>query len=102
MYSEKELGTELTLETTQVVDYNFIRSIAPGGYIDHVLNVARNSYKLKKVYEETGIKVDFTDEELLFAAFHHDLGKLGNSEGPLYVQETSDWSQKESRKSLQT
>ena len=26
--------------------------------------------------------------------FHHDLGKLGNSEDPLYVQETSDWSRK--------
>ena len=86
MYSEKELGTELTLAPAS--GRLQFHSAYAGGYIDHVLNVARNAYKLKKVYEETGIKVDFTDEELLFAAFHHDLGKLGNSEGPLYVQET--------------
>ena len=55
-----------------------------GGYIDHVLRVARNSYKLKKVYEEGGVKVDFTDEELLFITFHHDLGKLGTKDAPLY------------------
>ena len=67
MYSEKELGTELTLiELTKYGRLQFHSTHTLGGYIDHVLNVARNSYKLKKVYEETGIKVDFTDEELLF------------------------------------
>ena len=44
---------------------------------------------------ETNEFLDFTDEELLFAAFHHDLGKLGTREnGPLYKAETSDWHRK--------
>ena len=92
MYSEKELGQELAIAPAS--GRLQFHSAYAGGYIDHVLNVARNAFKLKKVYEEGGVKVDFTDEELLFAAFHHDLGKLGNSEGPLYVSETSDWHRK--------
>ena len=32
---------------------------------------------MMKIFQEAGGKVDFTQEELLFAAFHHDLGKLG-------------------------
>ena len=70
MYSEKELGTELTLPTVndEVVNYTSTLGYV-GGYIDHVLKVTRNSYKLKKVYEEGGVKVDFTDEELLKVTF---------------------------------
>jgi len=30
----------------------------------------------------------------LFAAIHHDLGKLGTKDGPLYKAETSDWHRK--------
>ena len=72
MYSEKELGQELAIAPAS--GRLQFHSAYAGGYIDHVLNVARNAFKLKKVYEEGGVKVDFTDEELLFAAFHHDLG----------------------------
>ena len=92
MYSENELGQELAMAPAS--GRLAFHSAYVGGYIDHVMNVARNAYKLKKVYEEGGVKVDFTDEELLFAAFHHDLGKLGNSEGPLYLPETSEWHRK--------
>ena len=38
MYSEKELGTELTLDTAVSGRLQF-HSITYGGYIDHVLNV---------------------------------------------------------------
>jgi len=92
MYSESELGTELAMAPAS--GRLGFHSAYVGGYIDHVMNVARNSYKLKKVYEEGGVKVDFTDEELFFAAFHHDLGKLGTKEGPLYLPETSEWHRK--------
>ena len=93
MYSEAELGQELALAPASGKLH--FHSAYVGGYIDHVMNVARNAYKLRKVYEEGGVKVDFTDEELLFAAFHHDLGKLGTREnGPLYKAETSDWHRK--------
>ncbi len=92
MYSEDELGRELALAPASGKLH--FHSAYVGGYIDHVLKVARNSYKLKKVYEEGGVSVDFTDEELLFAAFHHDLGKLGTKDGPLYLPEESDWHRK--------
>jgi hypothetical protein len=92
MYSQEELGIELTIAPASGKE--FYHSAYVGGYIDHVLNVARNAYKLKKVYEEGGIKVDFTDEELLFAAFHHDLGKLGTKDKPHYLPEDSDWHRK--------
>jgi hypothetical protein len=92
MYSDKELGQELALAPASGKEH--YHSAYNGGYIDHVMNVARNAYKLKKVYEEGGVETDFTDEELLFAAFHHDLGKLGTKEKPHYVSETSDWHRK--------
>lgn len=92
MYSENELGQELVLAPASGKSH--FHSAYVGGYIDHVMRVARNSYKLKKVYEEGGTKVDFTDEELFFAAFHHDLGKLGDGKEPLYLPETSEWHQK--------
>ena len=93
MYSESELGTELAVAPASGKAH--FHSAYTGGYIDHVLNVARNSVRLKRVYEEGGLKVDFTDEELLFAAFHHDLGKLGTkNEGGQYIPETSEWHRK--------
>ena len=92
MYSQEELGTELVLAPASGKEH--YHSAYIGGYLDHVMNVARNAYKMKKIYEEGGIKVDFTDEELFFAAFHHDLGKLGTKGNPHYVEESSDWHKK--------
>ena len=36
-------------------------------------------------------KVDFTDEELIFCALHHDLGKLGTKGKPFYIANPSEW-----------
>jgi len=92
MYSPKELGTELAIAPASG-KLNF-HSCYVGGYIDHVMNVARNAYKLKKVFEEGGGTVNFTDEELFFAAFHHDLGKLGDGSETYYIPQESEWHQK--------
>ena len=92
MYSENELGVELTLAPASG-KLNF-HSAYVGGYIDHVMNVATNAYKIKKLFVEGGGHVNFTDEELLFAAFHHDLGKLGDGAEPYYLPQTSEWHQK--------
>jgi hypothetical protein len=92
MYSETELGVELTLAPASGKLH--FHSAYVGGYIDHVMNVAKNSYKLKKVYEESGFPADFTDEELFFAAFHHDLGKLGVPGKPQYLPQESEWHRK--------
>ena len=50
MDSENELGTELALAPASG-KLNF-HSAYVGGYIDHVMNVARNAYKLKKMFED--------------------------------------------------
>ena len=54
MYSEKELGTELTLAPASG-KLNF-HNCYEGGYIDHVMNVARNAHKLKKLFVEGGFQ----------------------------------------------
>ena len=46
MYSPEELGTELAIAPASG-KANF-HSCYVGGYIDHVMNVARNAYKLKR------------------------------------------------------
>ena len=99
MYSENELGVELTIAPASG-KLNF-HSAYVGGYIDHVMNVARNAYKIKKMFEASGGIINFTDEELLFAAFHHDLGKLGDGKEPYYLPQTSEWHQK-NRKEVYT
>lgn len=66
----------------------------PGGYLDHVLRVTENALRIAAVYKENGGTIDFTKQELIFAALHHDFGKLGTEDGPYYVEESSDWHRK--------
>lgn len=66
----------------------------PGGYLDHVNRVVKFALKQKQVYEDlSGLPIDFTDEELVFAALFHDLGKLGTSDNPGYLKQTDKWRQ---------
>lgn len=65
-----------------------------GGYIDHVLNVLKCARLVKRMYEHIGGWIDFTDEEMVFSALHHDLGKLGTLDDPYYVVQDSDWHRK--------
>ena len=65
----------------------------PGGYIDHVNRVVKYAVKQKKLYEEMGGNVDFTNEELVFAALFHDLGKMGDGDKENYVPQTDKWRQ---------
>lgn len=92
MYSEDELGEELSMAPASGKAH--FHSAYVGGYIDHVMNVCKNSYNIKEMFEKQGGKVDFTDEELFFAALHHDLGKLGDHGKPYYIPEESDWHRK--------
>ena len=63
----------------------------PGGYVEHVLHIIQHSLGLKQVWEKNGAMINFTDEELVFAAMHHDLGKVGDLEHDYYIPQTSDW-----------
>ena len=51
----------------------------PGGYIDHVNRVVECALKLHNVWEEMGADTStYTNEELVFSAINHDLGKMGD------------------------
>jgi hypothetical protein len=89
MYSMDELGPNLILSPASG-NKNYHNSYE-GGYIDHVMNVTRNALRMMKLYQEAGGFIDFTKEELLFSAFHHDLGKLGSKGKLSYVVNTSEW-----------
>ena len=63
-----------------------------GGYVEHVLHIIDYSKQLKGVWETNGATINFTDEELIFAAMHHDLGKIGDLEGnDYYIIQDNDW-----------
>jgi len=40
-----------------------------------------------------GGSIDFTEEELVFAALFHDLGKIGDGDSPNYIPQTDKWRQ---------
>jgi hypothetical protein len=89
MYSESELGINLTLAPASGnVNYH---NAYIGGYIDHIFNVTKNSLRMKETFAAAGGEIDFTDEELVFTALHHDLGKLGTKDNLHYIQNDSDW-----------
>jgi len=64
-----------------------------GGYVEHVNRVVEYAVKQMKLYGEMGGEVDFTEEELVFAALFHDLGKIGNGDEPNYIPQTDKWRQ---------
>lgn len=76
----------------------------PGGYIDHILRVMDMSMLLHKQWQTAGLKSDnYTLEELMFAAMHHDLGKLGMPipGGDGYVLNKSEWHRKNQGKEFE-
>lgn len=72
----------------------YFHNAYPGGYLDHVLRVTENALKISAMYKEMGGVIDFTKQELVFSALHHDLGKLGTEDGAYYVDQDSDWHRK--------
>ena len=55
-----------------------------GGYVEHILHVVEMSQQIRDLWESNGATINFTNEELIFAALHHDLGKIGDLEGNDY------------------
>lgn len=92
MYSEDELGMELIVAPASGKLH--FHSAYVGGYMDHVMNVCKNAHGMMKQFQAGGGIVDFEVEELMFAALHHDLGKLGDGTKPYYVPQDNDWARK--------
>lgn len=72
----------------------YFHNAFPGGYLDHVLRVTETALKVASLYKTIEGDINFTKQELIFAALHHDLGKLGTEDGPYYVEQDSDWHRK--------
>jgi len=72
---------------------SWYHSAFAGGYVDHVNRVVEYAVKQSRLYQEMGGNVDYTEEELVFAALFHDLGKLGDGEQPNYIPQTDKWRQ---------
>ena len=63
-----------------------------GGYVEHILHVVEMSQQIRDLWESNGATINFTNEELIFAALHHDLGKIGDLEGnDYYIPQDNDW-----------
>ena len=62
-----------------------------GGYVEHILHVVEMSQQIRDLWESNGATINFTNEELIFAALHHDLGKIGDLEGnDYYIPQDND------------
>lgn len=62
-----------------------------GGYIDHVNRVVESCLRIRGVWEQMGADMDFEEEELVFAALFHDLGKVGDGAIEGYVIQEDKW-----------
>lgn len=64
-----------------------------GGYVDHVNRVVQYAVEQSRLYEKMGGTLDYTEEQLVFAALFHDLGKMGDGDQPNYIPQTDKWRQ---------
>ncbi len=65
-----------------------------GGYVEHVLHVVDCALKITNLWAAEGATINFTTEEVIFAALHHDLGKVGDMDKDYYVPQESEWHRK--------
>ena len=66
----------------------------PGGYVEHVLNITNAVKKVYQTWVDCGAHINFTEEEMMFATIHHDLGKVGGVEDDYYIPNESEWHRK--------
>ena len=93
MYSEDCLGFSLAMSPAATCEH--FHNCHPGGYLQHIMNVVKNCFIQKKAFEVNQGFIDWTDEEMIFAALHHDLGKLGDPDfGDYYVPQNEAWKEK--------
>ena len=80
------------LRTAPAASVGYFHNAFIGGYCLHIINVVENAKMLTNFYSKRGGNVDWEMEEMVFAAMHHDLGKLGDETGPTYIINDDDWS----------
>jgi len=64
----------------------------PGGYVEHVNRVVEAAKEICAVWMKFGVDTStFTNEELIFSAINHDLGKMGDENNESYIPQTDKW-----------
>ena len=63
----------------------------PGGYVDHVNRVVKGALAINKVWLEFECEENYTEEELVFSAINHDLGKMGEEDNYAHITSTDKW-----------
>jgi hypothetical protein len=77
---------------TPASSFEHFHNAFPGGYIDHIMRVTRNALKVFELWKELDMVTDdITRESVVFAALHHDLGKVGSVEDDWYKKNDSEW-----------
>ena len=66
----------------------------PGGYVEHILHIIECAKRVHLQWSEMGAHINYTKEELIFSAMHHDLGKVGDLENDYYMPNDSEWHRK--------
>jgi len=83
---------ELTLATSPASSVSYAHNCFAGGYVEHVNRVVEAALIYAKVWDRFGNVRDFTEEQLVFSAINHDLGKLGDSDDqPYYLPNDNQW-----------
>lgn len=90
------------IATSPASSFSYFHNCFPGGYVLHVINVVNISLDMIEIWKKYGYTPDFSREELIFCAFFHDLGKVGEKSKPHYVPETSDWHRKNMKRMYNT
>ncbi len=63
----------------------------PGGYVEHVNRVVAAALEINKLWKQFGNTSSHTDEEVVFSALNHDLGKFGDFENEAVLPNPSEW-----------
>jgi len=65
-----------------------------GGYVEHVLRVIKCAKHVHALWREMGAEQNYTEDELVFSALNHDLGKIGDMNNDYYIPNPSEWHRK--------
>lgn len=69
----------------------FYHGAYPGGYVEHILNVISYAFIVHNNWIAGGANPGYTEEELVFSALNHDLGKIGDINEPYFIEHNERW-----------
>ena len=80
------------IATAPASSINYFHGCYVGGYVVHVLKVIECAKKFYEAWGELNSeRRGYTFNELIFSAFYHDLGKIGDLEYDNYIPNESEW-----------